>query len=109
MPRVDEPFVVRHVDSRRYLRRLREGESRAAAQEKVRGHLRRANQRVTPRRTGRLRRSFRVRPQTTLRYTISWAVFYASFVNTRGRSKGFVNRVKRRAQVTLRTEARSSS
>lgn len=105
MARIDTEFRVRNVNTRRYIRQIRQTEGVPAAKAKVRAHLRRSNQQVTPKRTGRLRRSFRVRPQTTLTYGISWAAPYASFVDRRGKSRGFVNRVKRRAQATLRAEA----
>lgn len=106
MPRIDDSLQITHSVSRRYLRSLRDGPNRAPVYRKVRTHLRQANRTRTPRRTGRLRRSFRVRPQDLFNYNISWAAYYASWVNQRGRSRGFVGRVKATATRSLRDEAR---
>ena len=62
-----------------------------------------ANRRFTPRRTGHLRRTFR---QAIVRqnYEAHWGAFYASFVQYRGKSKGYATRVLRKVERDIAQE-----
>ena len=105
--RVVDVFLISNPASRRYIRSVNDRLGQRAATDLVRGYLQRANLEVTPKRTGRLQRSFRVKRISMYRYQISWGAPYASYVNSRGSSRGFVGRVKRRAMADIRTRARS--
>ena len=66
-----------------------------------------ANRQETPRITGRLQRSFSIRRASGNRYILRWRAPYASFVQFRGRSRGFADRVRRRGlQLAGRRSAR---
>ena len=104
--RVVDTFQVSNPASRRYLRSVQDRLGKRAATELAEGYPKRANIIETPKRKGRLQRSFRIKRITLYKYRISWGAPYASYVNDRGRSKGYVGRVKRRAQRDLRTRAR---
>ena len=60
-----------------------------------------SNTRITPRRTGRLRRSLRLRRRGRTS-TAQWTAPYAVFVNARGRSAGFITRIAEQAQRDVR-------
>lgn len=106
MARIVETFEIRNNLARQYIRSVDDRLGRKASTDLIRGFLKRANDARTPRRRGRLQRSFRVVRLTLYKYRISWGAFYASYVNDRGRSKGYVRRVKRHAHNELNTRAR---
>ena len=61
------------------------------------------NRRFTPRRTGHLRRTFR-QAIVQQNYEAHWGAFYASFVQYRGKSKGYADRVLRHVERALQRE-----
>lgn len=96
------PSVEVRISSRRVSREFRPETivSRMATE------IRAMNQVITPIRSGRLRRSLRI-VQHRSSLIVRWLAPYASYVNRRGRSAGFVDRLIDRAVERVRRNARN--
>ena len=86
---------------RRPVHRYRRKHGFRDTQALIRTTVHEANQQECPVKTGRLRRSLRIQRRTLMRHDLTWTAPYASFVQTRGKSAGYVERVENKFHELL--------
>ena len=109
MPKISFEFTITNTQARRYLRDF-EAIDIPTTTKLVASLARVANRAITPRKTGKLQRSLRLKRIRRYAYQISWIAEYSSYVDEKPKfafSQKVIARTKREINAAAKTYAAS--